>query len=129
MPHKMDYNGKGYVRDDTVNETLNKMLLGTDYHGEITGVTNVYSSGTCQIVLGAACQHLMVLVEGSDDIAYCVMDSNDPAGALTGTTRYKFKGSTNGSVTSLSLGTSVTTLDFVKRTSGDTLNIYVDAFV
>ena len=128
MSSKMDTDGKGYVRDDTIDTTLNKMLLGTDYHGEATAVASTYSSGTCQVALGAACKHLMFLVEGTDDIVYCVMDSSDAAGALTGTTRYKFKGATNGSVTSVSLGTAVTTLDFAKRNSGSTIAVYVDGF-
>ena len=63
MSSKMDTDGKGYVRDDTIDTTLNKMLLGTDYHGEATAVASTYSSGTCQVALGAACKHLMFLVE------------------------------------------------------------------
>ena len=128
MPEKMDTDGKGYVRDDTLNTSINKLVLGTAYHDEVTGVTNTYSSGTCQVVLGAACKHLFINVDGANDYVFGVMDSSSASGELTGTTtRFKFKGEVSGNTTTLSLGTAVTTLDFLKRNSG-TIKVYIDGF-
>jgi len=130
MSGKLDSDLKQYVRDDTLNDNIELMITGTAYHGEVTAVTSSYTSGSCQVLLGAACKHLMILAEGTDDVVYCVMDSTSADSDLTGSTtnRYKFKGTTAGWVTSISLGTAITTLDFLKRNSGSTIAVFVDAF-
>ncbi len=129
---KISNDGTSYTRDDTVDTTLNKMLLGDDYHDEVTGVGTGYTIGTCRVTLGAACKHLLILASGDDDIVYCVMDSTSPEADLTGSTtnRYKLKASTTGTRTSLSFAEGVTTLDFLKKTDdGDSVDVYVDGFV
>ena len=129
MTSKMDTDGKGYVRDDTLNTTIGKTILGTAYHGEVTGVTNTYSSGACQVILGAACKHLVINVDGADDYIYGTMDSSAASTDLASTTsRFKFKGEVSGNTSTLHLGTAVTTLDFKKRNSG-TAKVYIDGFV
>jgi|GEM_PF-3322540 len=113
----------------SIKTDLDAMILGTAYHGELTSVSNSYSSGTCRLTLGAACKHLSLIVESDDDIVFAVFNSADPTTDLADTTkRFKFIGTIAGTQTSYSLGTGITQLDFLKRNAG-TIKVYVDAFV